>query len=421
MIDHLICNDQDSILAVLKSINTGSMGLVFVVDQEKKLCGVITDGDIRRALLDNVGLDEKVESIISDVFVYGHEGDSYGSLLKKISDQISIIPLVDDNNRVVNFFGYNEKIFHLPVASPDLNGNEFKYLVDAFMSTWISSRGEYINKFESSFSSYSDCKYGIAVSNGTAALHLALVALGIGIGDEVIVPDLTFAATINAVLNANATPVIVDIERDSWCIDPTEIERAITPKTKAVIPVHLYGQPCDMHSIMRIAKTHNIRVIEDCAEAHGATFSGRKVGSFGDIGCFSFYGNKIITTGEGGMCTTNTHELDDKMRVLRDHGMSRTKKYWHDMVGFNYRMTNLQAAIGLSQFERIDTMHENRKSYEDSYKKILDKCYKDNKFILNKDWEKNTIVADYYIPHLIQEIFYCFVFEHCGEELRAEC
>jgi perosamine synthetase len=241
------------------------------------------------------------------------------------------------------------------------------------MSTWISSRGEYINKFESSFSSYSDCKYGIAVSNGTNALHLALVALGIGIGDEVIVPDLTFAATINAVLNANATPVIVDIERDSWCIDPTEIERAITPKTKAIIPVHLYGQPCDMHSIMRIAKTHNLRVIEDCAEAHGATFSGRKVGSFGDIGCFSFYGNKIITTGEGGMCTTNTHELDDKMRILRDHGMSRTKKYWHDVVGFNYRMTNLQAAIGLAQFERIDAIHENRKSYEDSYKKILDK------------------------------------------------
>jgi|LWDU01.1.fsa_nt_gi perosamine synthetase len=373
MIDNLICNDQDSILSVLRSINTGSMGLVFVVDREKKLCGVLTDGDIRRALLDNVGLDEKVENIISDVFVYGHEGDNYGSLLQKISDQISIIPLVDDNNRVVNFFGYNEKIFHLPVASPDLNGNEFKYLVDAFMSTWISSRGEYINKFESSFSSYSDCKYGIAVSNGTNALHLALVALGIGIGDEVIVPDLTFAATINAVLNANATPVIVDIERDSWCIDPTEIERAITPKTKAIIPVHLYGQPCDMHSIMRIAKTHNLRVIEDCAEAHGATFSGRKVGSFGDIGCFSFYGNKIITTGEGGMCTTNTHELDDKMRILRDHGMSRTKKYWHDVVGFNYRMTNLQAAIGLAQFERIDAIHENRKSYEDSYKKILDK------------------------------------------------
>jgi perosamine synthetase len=243
--------------------------------------------------------------------------------------------------------------------------------MDAFLSTWISSSGEYIKKFEDQFSTYSDCNYGVAVSNGTVALHLALVTLGIGSGDEVIVPDLTFAATINTVLHANATPVIVDIEKNSWCIDPKEIEKAITPRTKAIVPVHLYGQPCDMDAIMKIAKKHGLFVVEDCAEAHGARYKGKKAGSFGDIGCFSFYGNKVITTGEGGMCVTNNPGLDEKMRVLRDHGMSKTKKYWHEYIGYNYRMTNLQAAIGLAQLERIDEIHKDRERIESSYLKEL--------------------------------------------------
>jgi len=271
----------------------------------------------------------------------------------------------------VDYFEYNQDTY-FPVAIPNLNGNEFKYLTDAFMSTWISSTGEYINRFEEKFSTYSDCKYGVAVSNGTVAIHLALVTLGIGEGDEVIIPDLTFAATINTVLHANATPVIVDVEESSWCIDPVEIEKAITPKTKAIIPVHIYGQSCDMEAIMKIANKYNLKVIEDCAEAHGAMQNGKKVGSFGDIGCFSFFGNKVITTGEGGMCVTNNSELDEKMRTLRDHGMSKTKRYWHDVVGYNYRLTNLQAAIGLAQLERIEKIHKNRREYEENYKDILD-------------------------------------------------
>ena len=202
-------------------------------------------------------------------------------------------------------------------------------------------------------------------------MHLSLVALGIGKGDEVIIPDLTFAATINAVLHANATPVIVDIEDQSWCIDPKEIEKSITSKTKAIIPVHLYGQVCDMDKIMSLAKQYNLKVIEDCAEAHGAMFKGNKVGSFGDIGCFSFYGNKVITTGEGGMCVTNSSKLNDKLRLFRDHGMSKSRRYYHEVVGFNYRMTNLQAAIGLAQLERIDEIHTNRFSYEKLYRKIM--------------------------------------------------
>jgi len=268
----------------------------------------------------------------------------------------------------------NNKYFEIPITIPDLSGNEYKYLCDAFQSTWISSSGEYINKFENKFSSFCESDYGIAVSNGTVAIHLALVSLGIKSGDEVIVPDLTFAATINAVLHANAIPVIVDIEKDSWCISPVEIEKAITPKTKAIIPVHLYGQPADMDNIMKIAKANNLFVIEDCAEAHGAKFNNRKVGSFGDIGCYSFFANKIITTGEGGMCVTNNQKYYSKMRKLRDHGMSKNQKYWHDEIGFNYRMTNLQAAIGVAQLERIEAILEEKKALEARYRKVLDVC-----------------------------------------------
>ena len=214
-------------------------------------------------------------------------------------------------------------------------------------------------------------EHALAVSNGTVALHLAMVALGIGEGDEVIMPDLTFAATINTVLHAKATPVIVDVDLESWTLDPAEFEKAITPRTKAVIPVHLYGQPCDMDRILEIARRRKLFVIEDAAQAHGATYHSRKVGSLGDIGCFSFFGNKIVTTGEGGICTTNSPELRNRMKVLRDHGMSPARKYFHEVVGYNYRMTNLQAAIGFGQMERIHEILQLRSEIEARYQAAL--------------------------------------------------
>lgn len=169
----------------------------------------------------------------------------YDDIIKKITDKVKIIPLVDNDFKLIDFFEYKQDLY-FPLAVPNLNGNEFKYLTDAFMSTWISSSGEYIERFENDFSKYSDCKHGVVVSNGTVALHLALVTLGIGKGDEVIVPDFTYAATINTILHANATPVIVDVDEDSWCINPKETENAITSNTKAIIPVHIYSQACDM-------------------------------------------------------------------------------------------------------------------------------------------------------------------------------
>jgi perosamine synthetase len=252
-------------------------------------------------------------------------------------------------------------MYRYPVAEPEIGREELRNIVEAIKSGWVSSKGKFIEEFENSFAKYVGSKYGVAVSNGTAALHLALVSLDIKPGDEVIVPDLTFAATINAVLYIGAKPIIVDIDPNYWCLDPNKLRNAITSRTKAIMPVHLYGHPCDMDAIMEVTEHYGLYIIEDTAEAHGAEYKDRKVGNFGHIACFSFYGNKIITTGEGGMCLTNDEELAEKMRTLRDHGMDKEKRYWHNVVGFNYRMTNLQAAIGVAQLSKIEKFVERKR------------------------------------------------------------
>lgn len=261
----------------------------------------------------------------------------------------------------------------IPVAEPDLSGKEFQYVKDCFDTNWISSSGKYIKKFEEDFSSYCDVKYGVAVSNGTVALHLALLSLEIGPGDEVIVPNFTFAASVNSIIHTGATPVFIDSDRESWNMDISKIEEKITPKTKAIMVVHIYGNPCDMDQVIDLKEKYDLYIIEDCAEAHGALYKGLKVGDFGDISCFSFFANKVMTTGEGGICLTSNLDLYDKMLVLRDHGMSKEKKYWHDVVGYNYRMTNIQAAIGCAQLERLDDFIEKKLTIANTYKKYLDK------------------------------------------------
>lgn len=371
MLEKLKCKVESSLIDAWKKINDSGKGIVFIVNKSNKLVGVLTDGDIRSYLLKVNNLKISVDELMNTEFVYAFVDNKPTEILLLFSERIKIIPIVNRKFNLVDFMEYNTSIY-IPVAVPDLKGKEFEYLTDAFLSTWISSSGKYINRFEKEFAAYCNSDYGVAVSNGTVALQLAMDVLGIGPGDEVIVPDLTFAATINTVLHRNATPVIVDIEEDSWCIDPKEIRKAITSKTKAIIPVHIYGQVCAMDEIMKIAQQHDLYVIEDCAEAHGAEFNGEKVGSIGHIGCFSFYGNKIITTGEGGMCLTNDSVLNSKMRILRDHGMSKEKRYWHDYVGYNFRMTNLQAAIGVAQLERIEEILANRNEVEKKYKNMLE-------------------------------------------------
>ena len=241
----------------------------------------------------------------------------------------------------------------IPVSEPVLLGNEKKYVMDCLDTLWISSLGKYIPLFEEAFASYCGVKHGIACANGTTGLHMALEVLGVGPGDEVIIPDFTIIVSANVVMLAGATPVLVDVERDTWCIDPAKIEAAITPRTKAIMVVHMYGHPCDMDPIRDIARRHGLSVIEDCCQSHGATYKGRMTGSLSDIAVFSFYGNKVITTGEGGMLVTNDAGHAERARTYRDNGF-QIPRFVHAVRGMNYRLTNMQAAIGLAQTEKLD-------------------------------------------------------------------
>lgn len=249
---------------------------------------------------------------------------------------------------------------------------EIEYVTDAVRSGWVSSIGPYIEKFENAFAIYIGVEHAIAVSNGTAGLHLALHSLGIGPGDEVIIPDLTFAATAHAVIQVGATPVLVDVEPDTWCIDTRAVARALSSKTRAIIPVHLFGHPADMNAINEIASANNVPVIEDAAEGHGAEVHGRRVGSLSNVGVFSFYGNKVITTGEGGMLTTNDKALAERLRFLKDHGMSARRRYFHSELAFNYRLTNLQAALGYAQMSKIESLVQKKRQIYQWYREGLE-------------------------------------------------
>lgn len=237
-------------------------------------------------------------------------------------------------------------------GEPALDGNEQKYVLDCFKDNWISFGGKYTKKFETQFAKYLGVKYALSCSSGTAALHLALTSLGIGKGDEVIIPDFTIIASASTVIWTGAKPVFCDVD-DYFCIDPKKIEEKITPKTRAIMVVHMYGHPANMEAILKIAKKHQLYVIEDACSAHGAEVLGQKVGSIGDIGCFSFYATKTITTGEGGMVVTNNKKIAQQVMILRNYGHTKPL-FTHQVLGFNYRVTDLQAAIGLAQLERIN-------------------------------------------------------------------
>lgn len=262
----------------------------------------------------------------------------------------------------------------IPVYEPVLCGNEQKYVSECLESTWISSKGRFIQEFEESFAKYLDVAHAASVCNGTAALHLTLLALGVGPGDEVIVPSLTYVATVNAVRYVGAIPVFADSEEDTWQIKVGEIERLICSRTKAVIAVHLYGGACDIAEIAELCSRKNIFLIEDCAEAIGTTVAGRKVGTYGNIAAFSFFGNKTITTGEGGMVVSRERKLIERACLFRGQGLSRGKEYWHEVVGYNYRMTNICAAIGLAQLEQIEEILNRKAFVAEVYRELLSSC-----------------------------------------------
>ncbi len=259
----------------------------------------------------------------------------------------------------------------LPVAETLLDGNELRYLTECVETNWISSSGRFVHDFEAAFAAAVGCRHGVACANGTVALHLALASLGIGPGDEVIIPTFTMIATANAVTYTGARPVLVDAEPQSWNIDAAAIAAKVTPRTRAIFVVHTYGHPAEMDAISAIARDRRLLVLEDAAEAHGGRYRGQPVGSLGYAACFSFYGNKIVSTGEGGMVTTDDGEFARLARRLRDHAFSDDRHFWHRYLGFNYRMTNLQAAVGLAQTERLDALVDRRRDNARRYRAAL--------------------------------------------------
>ncbi|MHA8057423.1 DegT/DnrJ/EryC1/StrS family aminotransferase [Aquirufa nivalisilvae] len=279
---------------------------------------------------------------------------------------------------------------YIPVYQPRLLGNEKKYVNECLDSTWISSKGSFVERFEKDFSEYIQVPYSTTVSNGTVALHLALLALGVGQGDEVIVPTLTYIASVNAIAMVGAIPVFVDSLPDTWNIDPSKIEEKISTKTKAVMVVHLYGAPCDMDPIKDICKEHRLFLIEDAAEAFGSKYKGKYVGGFGDISTFSFFGNKTITTGEGGMVVTHNKILHERSAYLKSQAVSSQKEYWHDEIGYNFRMTNICAAIGVAQLEMADSVINKKCQISEWYKNYLKDLpvsfQNDLKDSLNTNW-----------------------------------
>ena len=255
--------------------------------------------------------------------------------------------------------------------APSIGELEKKYINEALETGYVSTAGPFVGEFEGNFASYIGIEKAVSTQSGTAAIHMALHELGIGADDEVIVPALTFVATVNPVVYVGAEPVFVDVEKDTWNIDPEKIEAAITDKTKAIIPVHLYGNPCNMDRIMEIAKKHGLYVIEDATESLGATYNGRHTGTFGDFGCFSFNGNKTITTGGGGMLTSRQSEKADHVKFLVNQAKDMRVEYYHPEIGFNYRMTNIEAALGLAQMERIGELLDKKRMFYKSYSEEL--------------------------------------------------
>jgi perosamine synthetase len=286
----------------------------------------------------------------------------------------------------------------IPVYQPSLNGNEKKYVNECLDSTWISSKGKFINQFEREFANYINTSYATTVSNGTVAIHLALLALGISEGDEVIVPTLTYIASVNAIAYTGATPVFVDSLMETWQMDPDDIRKKITARTKAIMAVHLYGHPCDMDAIKQICEEHQLFLIEDCAEAIGSMYKNQHVGTFGDIATFSFFGNKTITTGEGGMVVTNDHTLYERAVHLKGQGLAKHRQYWHDVIGYNYRMTNICAAIGVAQLEQVDVYLSRKREIAALYSASLNNenvsFHGEQKDVLNSYWMCSILLSD---------------------------
>ena len=383
-----------SLNQILKKINYNTKGIIFVVNCKNQLIGSISDGDIRRAILNNKlnKIIKKKSPIINYKPIYLPSDSNIEVIFKAFNNKyknIKCIPLVTNSKEIVEL-SFFDKIKRYPIAEPQIGKTEISNVLSALKSSWISSIGPFISQFEKSFSNYLGGGYAIAVSSGTTALQAGINALGLGNGDEILVPNFTFAASINAIINAGCKPVLLDIERETWTIDVKQIEKKITKKTKAIMLVHIYGQPCKIDEIKKLSKNHNLLVIEDCAEAIGATYKGRLVGLDFDCSCFSFFANKTITTGEGGMIVVKEKKYEEQARLIVNHGMNPKKKYYHEIVGNNFRMTNIQASIGVAQIQKIKKLFLERKKIVTQYNNYF-KNIKNIELLPSNNWSTNSL------------------------------
>ena len=398
-VSQLVIPAEASIKDALVNLNNSALGICFICDEENILIGTITDGDIRRKLLTGSNLADGVISAANTNFSFLNYESSSSDILTMFKEGVDVIPLLSDCGKLLDYA--NRKSTHyIPVLAPDLSGKELDYVTKCIETSWISSQGKYVVEFEQKFSQLHLNRKSLAVSNGTTALHLILKTLPLNPGDEVIIPNITFAACINVVIQAGLIPILCDVNEKNWCIREDSIHKLITPRTRAIMAVHLYGNVCNLDSLVQLCDNHNLYLIEDCAEAIGSCYRGRPVGTFGDAASFSFFGNKTITTGEGGMVLFRDETLLDKANILRDHGMCKHKRYWQQFVGFNYRMTNMQAAVGVAQLERLDEIISKKIWILEQYQELLKDCefidlYPDYpEHIIHSNWLYTIVLAN---------------------------
>jgi perosamine synthetase len=362
--------EEASVAIAMKAIDEYGLGICFIVDNDQRLVAVATDGDIRRYLLSEEG--DKSASVMNcaNPNFTSAPDTATPAELNSLTKNFRCVPIIDDGGRLVRAYS-DSLISVVPIYRPLLGELEMEYVMRCVQSGWISSRSPFVEDFESLFSDYIGSETAIATSSGTSALELALKGIGLGPGDEVLVPNITFAATANAVLNVGATPVLVDVDATTGMLDFQGVDHYVSKSASAMIFVHLYGNTIDMGELTNWCNTHDLLLIEDCAEALGTFWGGRHVGLFGDASAFSFFGNKTITTGEGGMAIFCRKDDHVKAKSIYSHGFSALDRSNHDYVGSNYRMTGLQASLGLAQLERLDYILAEKQRIVEVYKDLL--------------------------------------------------
>jgi len=344
--------------------------VLFVVDAGL-LVGSVSDGDVRRALLSGLTLDDPIAEAMNRTLSVARATDDIVTVHEQFRQGVTLLPIVSETGHLVRVIDRPSDLF-VPIAEPNLSPIESSLVNECLRSNWISSAGHFVSDFERAFESYLGGGTAVSVSNGTLGLVLALHSLGVGPGDEVIVPDVTFGATANAVTQVGARAVLVDIDPRTWGLSAESVAAGLSPRTKAVIAVHLYGHPVEMEPLVRLCESHGVLLIEDCAEAIGSRILGEHVGLAGDAGVFSFFANKTITTGEGGMVVFRESAVAAKSRKARSHGFDPGRRYWHDEWGTNFRLTNLQAALGLGQMSRVEELVERKRALAKAYQHLLE-------------------------------------------------